>query len=209
MPLPAHTPLTLGLYVHSLVATVLKSSYGGATLTFHTYALAFAYFHPTASGIVGIAHGLWFAWLFNTDGKSHAPVVATAITAVATLVVVLAAQFVARAGERVVPAELAVGAASVVAILAMAYVAQNSPHDFGHLYVRSAVYYVVVWVFESASRQTSVLSLRALQMMSLVLCFTVLALPVPVAVVVGLAIAALILSRPNLAPTAPPPPIPR
>lgn len=185
---PPHTALVAALYTHSVLAAVLKESFGGATLPFHAYTLAFVYFHPAADGIVGIAHGLWFAWLMNADGSSHAPLVATTVTAAATLAVVFCAQFVARVRDRDgprVPVEIVLGAVSAGAIMAMAYVARATPLDVWHLYVRSAIYYGCVWLLETASREAEVLTLPALQMMSLVFAFAVLVLPVPLGVVVG------------------------
>lgn len=185
MQFPKHTQLNLGLYAHALLAIVLKIHFNGVTLNYHPLAILFLVFADLEDGMVLICHSLWFWWIQIGSESSHNIWINAAFVIAANITVIFAAQLVSRSKQAAEYPVVLV--ASMFASLLLASQAILLTESLVQLHVRTIVYYFMVWMLETASRRTTKLDPQTRRLVSIVLVLSVLAVPLWMTILVGLA----------------------
>lgn len=179
MILPTHTRGLLILYTHAVLVITHKQNCPGHGYWVHSFLVLFLIYHPDVARLLLFGHGLWLAWMASLDPAQGSAVVAFLVTLGSVVVMLLAGQFVRRTQRhgRKVSEGLVMVVAGSASILAMAFVARYSPTTFINLHLRTATYYTLVWMLQIAVGQTELLQDASLELISLVLSFTALGLP--------------------------------
>ena len=185
MNFPKHSQLTVALYVHAVIAVTLRKDFGGATLYLHPFAIAFLFFADLDAGMVVISHGLWFSWLQSLSGGHQSFVLSVVTTMVAVGGTIVVARVCLRTTK--VPEKETMLVVGVVAVMMMGWQAHLIPLGFFELHVRTSGYYFLVWMMETAARKTDKMDPNSRRIMSIVLTFAVLSLPMVIAGLISFA----------------------
>lgn len=179
MTLPAHTQGWLALYTHAVAIITHKQNLPGHGYWIHSFLILFIIYHPDVGRLLLFGHGLWLAWMMSLDPAPGSDGIAFLVTLGSVVVMLLTAQFVRRAqrhGQRVNEG-LVMVVAGCTCILIMAFVARFTPATFINLHLRTATFYTLVWMLQIAVGQTDLLKDASLELVSLVICFSALGLP--------------------------------
>lgn len=177
--LPAHTRGLLVLYTHAVAVIIHKQNFPYHGYWVHSFVALFFIYHPDVGRLLLFGHGLWLAWISTLDTAPGSAVVAFFVTLGSVVVMLLTAQFVRRTQRhgRNVSECLIMVATGFVCVLAMAFVARHTPAKFIDLHLRTATYYTLVWMLQIAVDQTDLLQDASLELISLVMSFMALGLP--------------------------------
>lgn len=183
MNFPKHTYLILVLYVHSVIAITLLTYFNNVTLYLHPVIITFLIFVKLDTGIPLVLHSLWFSWIQATHDGGYVPWVAAIFVTCSVFATILAAQLVAHSTKDM---RWTVFVTALVGCLLMFTQAVLVPPTLLQLHIRTASFYFVMWMFETASRMTKKMDATTRRLVSVVLTFSILAMPLLMSALVGL-----------------------
>jgi len=189
-----------GFYGHALLVALLKQFANSVTLSLHPFFISFVFFHPRSSGIIGICHALWFAWITNMSGEHYYPMVSTLIVLAACASVVLVAQFLSRANNKneIYPERQILIITTAVAVTVMGVMSSQVPVNFVNIHLRTITFYFLVWMFETAQKSSKQFSVK---MLSIIICFSALSVYLPLVAVIGIGAIISVMDHPDLVQT--------
>ena len=190
MFLPEHTLNVLFFYIHACIVIILNYNFSGITVYYHTFILSILTYLPGMNRLVLTSYCLWLSWniqhnmvkiiIFNSKLLS---LFCNILAIVSTLIMTQLTRNMQKTwkSEKQIKVVLVT---SIFSVILMIVTSQTQTCSMVEQQIRTITFMILTWIFQMAVKQSKILNISILELVSLVISFSVLTIPLPLTFIV-------------------------